>query len=92
MIYAQFIKEPRFYELVKYLQHNFDNVEYGHQSDYWIWVKSSNIKVEIDNFTSIEFLIKCSTANNEFLNSVIDCISKKYKLKLIDPPEFEDHE
>lgn len=91
MIFARFLREPRFQELVKLLEARFPRVQSGWQSDRWIWIFDGSSKVEIDDFWSHDLEIKAAEPS-ELLEVVLDCLQQHYRISRLAEPEPEGHE
>ncbi len=93
VIYADFIEEPVFGELVKLLTEHFKNVTFGQQGDMWIWIESDGMKVEIDTFTAMYFQVKSPiSSRSQLVHKVIELLQRHYKLFVYTEPELEAHE
>lgn len=95
MIFAELQYDQPYSEvhepLVALLGRHFPKVRAGLQSDSWVWVLDNDQKVTIDTFTSRHHQVK-STERSSLVNQVIAVLAPQYRLRLLDPPEFEAHE
>ena len=92
MIYADFLEEPDFHELVALLREKYRDVRYGQQGDSWIWVDNRGMKVEIDTFTSMHFQVKSPSEKRFLVVKVLELLQNRYKLNVYAEPELEAHE
>ena len=95
MIFAQ-MDYPQPYsdfhpELREFLAMRFSKVQAGLEGDSWFWIFDGGERVEIDTFSAMTHQIK-SKRPGPHVQSVIDALSLKYKLKLYATPELEPHE
>lgn len=78
-------------ELKQYLFQHFDNVEYGLQSDSYLWIFIEKNKIGLDTFSSMKHQLK--PANPEaHAQQVISVLQKKYKVNIYVTPDLEEHE
>ena len=79
-------------ELVTFIESNFSTVKSGLQGDSWIGIVEGNDKVAIDTFSSMKHQVKSESSNSQLMNTVIQTLSRKYKLHVYDGTELEPHE
>ncbi len=94
MLLGKFREHPEFRHLLQFLRnkYSYPHLVYGHQGDYWIWVRDGDDTLELDNLTSHDMEIKCANPTAPIIQEVIDFLSTKYKLDLLSKPEYEAHE
>lgn len=75
-------------EMVAVIRGSFPYVEAGLQSDSWIWILDGDEKVAIDTFSSTKHQVKSYHAG-PLVQRVIDALTKKYDIQVLDPPVEE---
>lgn len=84
-------------EILGVLKGGFGRVEWGDQGteddpDAYFWVKRGGVRVAVDNFTSLEFQVKCSSSDTLLIQEVVDVLAGSFGVKVYDEPELEAHE
>jgi hypothetical protein len=97
VIFAELTERPSVNEVLKVLESEFGDVEWGDQGtqespDAYFWIKRQDVKVAVDNLTSLDFQIKCARVDAPLIKEVINVLSKRFRLKVFDKPEYETHE
>lgn len=94
MLFGKFREYPKFRHLVQFLRNKYSSpkLKFGQQGDDWIWIHDGTDEVSLDNFTSFDMEIKCSNPSAPILQEVVDYLSTKYDLDMLDEPEYEAHE
>lgn len=95
MIFAEMEYQSKYREfhaeLLAFISTHFSQVKSGLQGDSWVWIFDGEEKVAIDTFTSMKHQIKSPKAG-QHVQSVIEALLLKYKLKVYEEPEPEGHE
>ena len=97
MIFAELTERLSVEHLLKVLETEFGDVEWGDQGteespDAYFWIKRQGVKVAVDNLTSLDFQVKCASVDAPLIKEVINVISKCFRVKIYDEPEYEAHE
>lgn len=97
MIFARLLEYPGTEKVLHVLKNGFGEVEWGDQGtekdpDAYFWVQRDGAKVAVDNLTSLEFQVKCTTTANSLVADVINALSQNFKVEVFDEPEPEAHE
>lgn len=95
MIFAEMeytVDHWRFHEELKeFLRNHFSRLESGVQGDSWFWIFDGEQKVAIDTFSSLKHQVKSDIAGDH-VQSVINALQLKYKVKVYPEPKLEGHE
>ena len=97
MIFAELTERPSVEKILKVLETEFGDVEWGDQGtegspDAYFWIRRQGVKVAVDNLTSLEFQVKCARVDAPLLQEVINVLTKCFHVKVYDGPEYEAHE
>ena len=97
MIFAELTERPSVDKILKVLETEFENVEWGDQGteespDAYFWIKRQGVKVAVDNLSSLDFQIKCTRVGTPLIKEVIEVLSKHFRVKVYDEPKYEAHE
>jgi hypothetical protein len=68
-----------FYDLLKPIENNFQNVESGIQGDAYIWIFENGEKVSLDTFTSLRFQLKSQQSRGFLTEQVLSIIKTQFK-------------
>lgn len=95
MIFAEMEYQEEYWnfhtQLHEHLSAHFQHLKSGIQGDSWFWIYDDGQKVAIDTFTSMKHQIKASVAS-PLVESVIEALQLKYRVKVYHEPELETHE
>ena len=88
---------PTTKEVLSVLERDFSKIEWADQGtldmpDAYFWITEGEYKVEVDNFTSMEFQVKCKNGKLLLIKKVIDVLSKSFSIEVLTSPELEAHE
>ncbi len=97
MIFAQLDNSTNVTDILKVLENHFGLLEWGDQGspgqpDAYFWVFRDDVRVAVDNLTSIEFQVKCATPDTSLLQEVLEVLAKEYHIDIYSEPELEAHE
>lgn len=96
MIFAELQYEQHYSdlhdELVEFLNSRFPQIQHGLQGDSWIWIFDENEKVAIDTFYSMKHQVKSEGAKGDLVSKVIETLSSRYTLIVLEDPASEPHE
>ena len=97
MIFAQLENVTDLRNLLDILENHFGLIEWGDQGspgqpDAYFWISRDDVRVAVDNFTSMKFQVKCDCPDNALIQDVIEVLGKSYCMKIYSEPEREAHE
>ena len=101
MIFAELTKRPNYKDvqsILRVLQARFGEIEWGDQGTsespdaYFIVRREGCTEVQVDNFTSYQFQVKCAQEETPLIQEVMDTLSRSFDIKVLDEPEYEEHE
>jgi len=97
MIFAEIEEQANVKDILEVLEKEFGIIEWGDQGsetnpDAYFWIYRNDVRVAVDNLTSLNFQVKCVSQDNVLVKEVITLLGNSYRVKIFDKPEFEAHE
>lgn len=86
VIFAE-LKREKFEDILDRLAKYFQNIQFGRQSDDWIWIHVEDDRIEIDSFFSEQLEVKGRLKHSKAVREILKFMEKGWILKRFDPPK-----